>query len=73
MELNHLIFYILCIIVFAIAIYEINKHYCCEHLTKKMKSCTLKDGYYNMEFEVSCKVCDKIHKLENIKFKKIIK
>jgi len=68
---KELIFFGVLLFVALIAIYETSKHYCSEHLVKNMKSCNLKDGYYNIEFELKCNVCDKIHSKQKTKIKDI--
>jgi CRISPR/Cas system-associated protein endoribonuclease Cas2 len=62
-----------CVILFfvIIALYESNKHSCYNYLVKNMKSCKLKDGYYHMEFELKCRICNKIHSKQKSKFPKL--
>ncbi len=68
---KELIFCLVMFIFALIALYETNKHTCYNYLVKNMKSCKLKDGYYHIEFELICRICNKTHSKQKTKIKKI--
>lgn len=61
----------ICLLACIIFIYEDNKHSCVDYMTKDMKSCDLKDGYYHITFEFRCRLCDKKFKKHTTKVKDI--
>lgn len=67
---KELIFFGVMLFFALIALYETNKHTCYNHLVKNMKSCKLNNGYYHIEFELTCRICNKTHSKQNTKIKK---